>query len=76
MCVAGEKVLMFFFPPKNSEMRLGRWCAGKNRFYRAVGEKKSAKNVVKNYKSVCVGVMARREKGPTDASLQKDSNVG
>jgi hypothetical protein len=25
MCVAGEKVLMFFFPPKNSEMRLGRW---------------------------------------------------
>jgi hypothetical protein len=26
MCVAGEKVLMFFFPPKNSEMRLGRWC--------------------------------------------------
>ena len=28
MCVAGEKVLMFFFPPKNSEMRLGRWCGG------------------------------------------------
>jgi hypothetical protein len=26
MCVAGEKVLMFFFPPKNYEMRLGRWC--------------------------------------------------
>ncbi len=24
MCVAGEKVLMFFFPPKNYEMRLGR----------------------------------------------------
>jgi hypothetical protein len=27
MCVAGEKVLMFFFPPKNYEMRLGRWCS-------------------------------------------------
>ncbi len=24
--VAGEAVLMFFFPPKISEMRLGRWC--------------------------------------------------
>jgi hypothetical protein len=24
--VAGEKVLMFFFPPKNYEFRLGRWC--------------------------------------------------
>ena len=28
MCVAGEKVLMFFFPPKNYEMRLGRWWGG------------------------------------------------
>ena len=25
--VAGEAVLMFFFPPKISEMCLGRWCA-------------------------------------------------
>ena len=25
MCVAGEKVLMFFFSPKNSKMHLGRW---------------------------------------------------
>ena len=24
--VAGEAVLMFFFPPKISEMCLGRWC--------------------------------------------------
>jgi hypothetical protein len=24
--MAGEKVLMFFFSPKISEMRLGRWC--------------------------------------------------
>ncbi len=24
MCVAGEKVEVFFFPPKNYEMRLGR----------------------------------------------------
>ena len=33
MCVAGEKVLMFFFSPKNSEMRLGRWCVGSSHFY-------------------------------------------
>ncbi len=25
--MAGEKVLMFFFSPKKSEMRLGRWCS-------------------------------------------------
>ncbi len=29
MCVAGEKVEVFFFPPKNYEMRLGRWCPGR-----------------------------------------------
>ena len=28
MCVAGEKVEVFFFPPKNYEMRLGRWWRG------------------------------------------------
>ena len=30
--MAGEKVLIFFFPPKISEMRLGRWCGAAKLF--------------------------------------------